>query len=814
MAFSHIARLALLALACTQVVSAVPKKHNTSPVGSSPLAKGPTPSCTSTTPFLIFDPPTLQMNDNSFDAPFSVRLAKKPESEVTVFLDGKGMSFEKNTLVFNPADWNKPQTLHVVSTPDFYEDQKDADIEVVATVDAPCEPYVGCKQGYEGKRYKFPGGTCTISGDPHFVTFNGLKVDHQGKGIFHLVDSDWLSIQSYQYPCLITPESKATCIGAIAIRYGESAAVISVAKKGEYDKTDLKKYDLEGMDYTPRDKDASDKWEFKLDDGSTITVNVGEMKGVSWLDVNILLQAGYYGKVGGLCNVQEKKYDKQLLCSNGKVLSHKNSKDVNEWGDSWMVKDDSNMFKGTYKVGWKKFPLKRTTTYKSCPAKTTTSKADATTVATTAVTTIQTTVAPTVITTSTVQTIPVVTTIPAITTSVAPVTSTSIVYASSGTTVIASTVTSVAPASTTTIAAITTTIYTTTTIPVVYTTTTTSTVPVVITSVVAPTTVPTIPALTTTTTTKTTCTLPRYTPDEYTYQVPTPTSTVPPIITSSIFAIKTTTPAPTYTTIPMSPEYEDDDDEDDEDSEPSGYIVPKPWDYKPPAPVDIKTAEDTCKKILTIPGCEKICPKHLRSKIHTCVTDVLTTGTYAFSETTRRTLASLCEALSGYAVDSLNPVHVEAASTVRQQAGFGEHVQCVNDCSARGRCTSMGCQCVSPYTGVDCSIDKSSLPIPVALSNTVVEARQKAVAAGMDPWKAAMEVASNSSLVSNAGMTIKQFDYPKEDLPTMEETKPKPAQVATTSPGTSPSDDKVKSGASMNTIGSAGLLGVVVVLML
>ncbi|KAJ3208703.1 hypothetical protein HDU67_006594 [Dinochytrium kinnereticum] len=744
-------------LLSVSVVSAVPRKPSVQVGSSTPgQAASYVPTCGSKTPFAVFDPPVLQINDETFDVPFSVKLAKKPEGDVTVFLDGKGLSFERSTIVFTPANWNMPQKLHLMATPEFYEDQKSADVQILATVDAPCEAYAGCKQVYGGKRYKFPGGTCSISGDPHYNTFNGLKVTHMGKGVYSVIDSDYLSIQAYQYPCFVTKRSAPTCIGAVAIRYGESAAIVSVASKEDYENINLKKSgkprltrlseDLEGMDYYPRDKVASDKWTFKLDDGSKISIDVGSTQGVSWLDVNVMLQAGYYGKVGGLCNVHDKKYGKQLLCSDGKAVGHKNGKDIDRWATSWKVADKDNMFLGSYKVGWKKWPLKnkykptkgcQATTFKTCAPKTT---------MTSAVT------VPITSTTSTVVTLPVTTTTTTTITNVATSTSTTVVYVTTSSSVYASTSTHIYTTTTTSLAPVVTTTSTTTTVPVVETIITTTTEAAIV---------------TTSTSTKTSCTIPPYKPTEYTYQTPAPTSTAAPVISTttktigtSTIIMTTTAHLPSYTTVPKSPEYILEDEDEDE-----GYVIPIPEDYKPPTPKDISSAEQTCKTVMTIPGCEKICPNQISQSIHTCVTDVLSTSSYAFTENTRRTLASVCEAMSSYAVEGMNATVAAVAEDVRLSAGFGEYISCANDCSGRGVCEKGGCRCVSPFTGADCSMDKRALPAVAPISASAVGG----------------DAAVSGTLVSNAGevVIIKTAEYPEDPLPKVEETKPKVASTST-----------------------------------
>ncbi|KAJ3208702.1 hypothetical protein HDU67_006593 [Dinochytrium kinnereticum] len=731
----------LLLLLLALSVSATPRRQTFHLGSNHQYTPAPyVPKCNVSTPFVVFDPPVLEISDREFDKTVMVRLAKKPEGIVKVFfMGGRGVLVGKGEIVFGEIGWEVPQPLQITATPDFYKDPNNiTDFEITVTVDAPCESYAGCQQIYGGKRHKYPGATCTASGDPHYVTFDGLKVTHMGKGVFSLVESAALGVQVYQYPCLVTKEDTPTCIGGVAVRYGESAAIISVAKKDEFAEVDLGRInsprltrlskDLEGIDYSPRNQENSDKWTLNLADGSTITIEVGSLRGVSWLDVSIMLPSAYYGKVGGLCNVHDEKHHKKLVCSDGKTVGHKEWKDVNQWAMSWKVADVDNMFLGAYKEGWKKWPLKDgykptkgclATTFGTCPPKTTTTRP--------------------VYTTSTVVTVPVTSTVITETTQVATLTSTKVVYVTSSSSVYSYTSTQV---------------YTTaltSSVPIVSTTFTKTTVPVYETTFADTT---GIPMTTTSTSTKTPCTLPPYKPTEYTYQ--TPTATPKP---------------PTYTTLPSYNQTH------------TTYTIPISPNNLPPTPQQIQTAEQTCKSVMTIPGCDKICPAQISQAIHTCVTDVLMTNSYAFTETTRRNLATLCETLTGYAVVGENKEVASVADAVVGQAGFGQ-TRCLSDCSGRGVCESGGCRCVSPFTGVDCSIDK------------------RVLGGG-----------GNVTLISNGGGILGAgAEYPVDELPKPEETKPKTVlvSVAASAPneGASRSAENVvvKSGAGAVGVGMVGAM--------
>ncbi|KAI8849097.1 hypothetical protein BC829DRAFT_432888 [Chytridium lagenaria] len=606
-------------------------------------ARSYTPKCASNKPFAIFDPPQLTIDDYDFESNFTVKLSAAPSGPVKLFLDGKAMWFSKNEVAFDPTNWNKPQALSVFTNPDVYENTAVKTILVETSADAPCENYSGCKQEYKGNRKFYGGGTCMCTGDPHCTGFNGLPYTQMKTGAFYMVKSDYLDVQVYQTPCVVIHPHKATCISAVAIKYGDSAAMISTSSKVETATLESKKFNP----YLT----TSNKWKITLKDKSVITVvtdNNG--KGVSWIDVTINLQSGYFSKVGGLCGAHTNDITKKtkLSCSDGRLVSHVDQKLVDQFTDSWAVPASDNLFKGKYQPPTKKcfekdakpVPGCKPPVYNTCPPKTTSK-----------------------ITTTTLK--------PVITTS----TSTMVYASTTKTTVLTMTTTTAA-------------VITTTTVAYVPTTTTT-----------------------TTTSTKTPCTVPPYKPDDHVYQPPATTSTVAatstvaPVITlTTVYAGKTTTitstvapvttsaPAPAYTQV-VSP------------SNPTDvYVVPAPV----PA-YTLTTAEETCKKLVIPAGCTAVCPNELKHYISSCVSDMITMGTYSFCESTRQSINDLCDTLSSYMADSTNTTIANTATDIRKDLGYGT-ATCKNSCSGNGECKSGGCVCTPPFTGPDCSVDMTVLP--------------------------------------------------------------------------------------------------------
>ncbi|KAJ3111973.1 hypothetical protein HDU96_005112 [Phlyctochytrium bullatum] len=753
------------------------------------------------TPFAIFDPPTLTVSDFEFASNFTVKLAKKPSADVKLYLDAKGLSFSKNTLEFSPDNWDTPQPLAVISNPDVYQEHASASVKIVAQADAPCEKYSACEQTLEGKRVFVPGGCCLATGDPHFKTFSGLSYDNQLSGTFYLLRSDFLRVQIYQNPCVVIRNLKATCVSAVAIQYGDSAAIVSTTNK--YDSVDFRKFgqpsltrlseDLDDLDYSPKNAARSSQWKLVLKDGTVINVITasGGNMGAAWLDVSVTLQSGYYNKVGGLCSAHtgDLFYKDKLVCSDGRAFSHNSKKPdqkkVDEFAESWRVPDTENLFKGAYKPSdVPARPIaKHITPVKGCKPpvfNTCTPKTTSTTVRTTEV--VPTSSSTTVLTTNVTPVTPSSSSTTFLTTHVTPVTPSSssttflttevtpVTPSSSSTTVRTTEVTPVTPSSSST------TVLTTEVTPVTPTSSSTTTVS---TSVVPITS-------TSTTTTKTPCTVPVYVPDDHVCTNPPATSTTA-VVTSTVVPVASTststevapvvpTTTVSYSTgtvvIPIATEV------------PYGGFVPVPGSgnqtYHIPQPPtylsedEVKKAEKTCQELVVPKGCDKVCPNELAHYLRSCVSDILTLGTYTFCESTRQAVNALCETLTGYMADTDKPEVVKQAEEIRKDLGYGDEHKCKNDCSGRGECKQGGCVCRSPFTGADCSVDPVSLP-PAPYYAAPSGIAVVPAATGKAP--AAAPVYGNSSLVDATG-NVKPNVYYVAPAPTTTYVKAKATTTA------------------------------------
>ncbi|KAJ3163989.1 hypothetical protein HK101_000550 [Irineochytrium annulatum] len=642
---------------------------------------------------LVFDPPTLSLDDTNFEGSFTVKLAAKPEGNVDVYLDASNILFSDAVLKFDSSNWNKDQKVSVIASPNFYGDIKTETIKIEADIDAPCDNL--CPQDYTGSRTSYPGQTCGWTGDPHITTFDSIDALFIGQGIYHYVQSEHLNVQATW-----AGAAAATCTGAVAVRYGDSAVILSIAsddfksahlngKKLPSPKLQKITDSVSGITWTPQNGDGSDTWVITLADGSSVHVTHGYGKEMNYMDVSVFLAAGYYGKCGGLCNQHHsaKKGDGLLHGLNGGTFSHKSAADITAWGKTWEVAAGDSLFHSHYTPGTHTPPVKYTPVkggkcpqhHTECPAKTTPATSTAA---------------------------------PAKTTTTEPVYQPPAVTSTAAAS--KTTLTTDVPAVTSTTAAV---LTTTTTVPVVITTT----------------------AVVQTTTTQD---LPKYTPSTCTYVSPSATSTAAAQITTTVpAAYPTSTAAADKSTASVPVEYPSSSAAAQSTSAPAAYPssaaatstpttcigtvtnpvtnntypIIQPPAYVPPADTHVAAAESHCTEILAT-GCEKVLPDVYATYLAACVADILSTGSYVFCETTRRSYNQRCAKVLGQMATDADPTVAAAAAEVHAAAGYN-NATCPNSCSGNGVCDDCGCKCAAPFTGVDCAVDMTKLaviPAPVA----------------------------------------------------------------------------------------------------
>ncbi|KAJ3271718.1 hypothetical protein HDV01_006413 [Terramyces sp. JEL0728] len=284
---------------------------------------------------LEFDPPTLNILDSSLGNKFRCRLKQKPSEDVKVFFEASGFSFSDCFLTFPIGRYDQWQELSVYGN-QVFEQRTDIDLDISARV------FVGSDKRdhkYRCKRQYHKAGVCSSIGDPHFSCLNNVKVSHQGKGAYHLVHHEHLSVQAYHNDCF----KKATCNHAIAIRYGSSIVALDIRDKDKKKHifTEITK-NVDGIRYdSPTTADASHT--ITLPCGSIVKLHVNYDSKNKWIDHSLHLAAGYE-EIGGFCN-RPSGNGKGLKCRDGRIVVE-NQVDI--FANSWVVRDEENIFSGHY----------------------------------------------------------------------------------------------------------------------------------------------------------------------------------------------------------------------------------------------------------------------------------------------------------------------------------------------------------------------------------------------------------------------------------------------------------------------------------
>ena len=184
-------------------------------------------------------------------------------------------------------------------------------------------------------RYIAPAQTCSSTGDPHYILFDGFAMDHQGTGAFYLFDSPQLTIQTFP----ATYNQKFSVNKAVAIRYGESIVVLDVTNDHLAPvKTVKADQNMTGMVITAASENCHDHV-ITLPCGSSITLAPRKNELSTYVNVHLALSAGYPAASGGLCN--RKNSDNILWKRDGTSVGRDK---VDDFANSWKVPDNENLF--------------------------------------------------------------------------------------------------------------------------------------------------------------------------------------------------------------------------------------------------------------------------------------------------------------------------------------------------------------------------------------------------------------------------------------------------------------------------------------
>ncbi|ORZ38742.1 hypothetical protein BCR44DRAFT_60665 [Catenaria anguillulae PL171] len=330
--------------------------------------------------FLKFDQASLQLAVDQASGAIQVSLKEKPSSRVVVYFDAAKTRFDKCALEYSPENWDKPQSLSVVSEPfaSLAPKERSLPITFQAYTDSCDEKLQGKTIELPTKRDSDKEGRCAVTGDPHYDTFDNTALYHyQGVGDFYLVKSEAVSIQARQGKCF----GKASCIVGLAVRYGSASFVIDANK--DMNSCVQTVTHMDGLTVSRTRSGTITSINISMNSGSSLKVDIVSDGKNRYMNTYVNLACHLKGKVGGLCGTYDGKADNDFTGSDGKVYSAKdviaysasdmfndkpqfNNSDLKKFAESWRVPDADNLFKGKCNPG--KFPIEKPVTQCRRPA--------------------------------------------------------------------------------------------------------------------------------------------------------------------------------------------------------------------------------------------------------------------------------------------------------------------------------------------------------------------------------------------------------------------------------------------------------------
>eukprot|EP00455_Lapot_gusevi_P014286 TRINITY_DN1709_c0_g1_i1.p1 TRINITY_DN1709_c0_g1~~TRINITY_DN1709_c0_g1_i1.p1 ORF type:complete len:423 (+),score=168.64 TRINITY_DN1709_c0_g1_i1:58-1326(+) len=219
-----------------------------------------------------------------------------------------------------------------------------------------------------------PCAVCTVSGDPHYKTFDDLHHDFQGNGVFQLASNSIISVQSQMQPCF---KNFITCVRSTSVRIVDSPGSqrsLTISYGGWHlNKLPDQLYIKETYPANPRSGDPARSTEDRIDantlpatgrqvlDGMYLLnfqngrVNLVPNNFVAMHQIRVALGVHYvaismpkvatymFGATNGLCGLFDGEQKADFTTYNGTSLNlnyavkRHNGPDVNNWGLSFAV---------------------------------------------------------------------------------------------------------------------------------------------------------------------------------------------------------------------------------------------------------------------------------------------------------------------------------------------------------------------------------------------------------------------------------------------------------------------------------------------
>ena len=309
---------------------------------------------------LILNPKLIDFeNANVADVFFTVYLDSIPEMDTLVNFTSTAVTFSDcQSLVFDTSNWQKPQKVYIGRQSSFSSlNVAFSTAEILAELVNLDTSQVISNGTITLTNLKVNrGATCSSTGDPHFVTFNGQTYDYQSYHTVWLMQSPFLSVQCLQMPCNNYVTCNIAC--TIEVSDGQNSAQFIASAHGSTGRLAVSQTAGNGTflaQHLRHEIYNANSWKFFLQDSASIS-----LAGRTWptatqgyLDIVIFVPTSYNGLTAGLCGAFDNNAN-ALLLPNGTYLGYRSKglsvANTTQFANAWTIRNSSVPYNQIYNV--------------------------------------------------------------------------------------------------------------------------------------------------------------------------------------------------------------------------------------------------------------------------------------------------------------------------------------------------------------------------------------------------------------------------------------------------------------------------------